>query len=234
MIFYGILFTVISLLLGYTAFSTRGASLLLLWPAANFLVLGIAYFFCWPAIFGKRRDGTMTPLNVLLMLPYLFFCWLVWGITRIVSREDCSNEIVPGLHVGRRPLAHDVPREVTLVVDLTAEFPETPEVMKGREYLVIPTLDGTPPHTMAFSEAAASVSAWNSPVYIHCAEGHGRAATFAAAVLLTRGIACDIESALEMLKEARPAVRLKPRQRKLLQSYWKRNQSRVNNAPAHQ
>ncbi len=176
----------------------------------------------------------MTLLNVLMMLPYLFLCWLVWGITRIVSREDCSNEIVPGLHVGRRPLAHEVPGEVTLVVDLTAEFPEIKEVMKGREYLVIPTLDGTPPHTVAFSEAAAYVSAWKSPVYIHCAEGHGRAATFAAAVLLTRGLAGNVENALEILKKARPAVRLKPRQRKLLQSYWERNQGHVNGAPAQQ
>jgi protein-tyrosine phosphatase len=46
------------------------------------------------------------------------------------------------------------------------------------------------------------------PVYVHCAQGHGRSATFAAAWLLAAGSAKDARDAVEKLRSKRPLVRL--------------------------
>ena len=43
-------------------------------------------------------------------------------------------------------------------------------------------------------------------VYLHCEEGRGRAPTVAAAVLMARGIARDVDTALELVVKARPVA----------------------------
>src|SRR5262249_16782490 len=110
----------------------------------------------------------------------------------------------------------ELPPGVVLVVDLTAEFPVARGVALGRDYVALPTLDGTAPQEQAFRAALTTIVASPGPVYLHCAMGHGRSATLAAAVLLTRGLASDVAQAEKMLRGVRPGVRLKPVQRELL------------------
>jgi len=101
-------------------------------------------------------------------------------------------------------------------VDLTAEF-VAPRLVRTRDsYLCLPTLDNSVPEEESFVELVHKIARWPGGVYVHCASGHGRSATVAAAVLIARGLAADGKTAEEMLKEARPGIRLSPGQRRLL------------------
>jgi protein-tyrosine phosphatase len=135
---------------------------------------------------------------------------------RLFSREPCCHEVAPGLWLGRRPLRREVPADVVLVVDLTAEFFAARGVRAGREYLALPTLDGTAPDEAALRAAVARLADHPGPVYLHCAAGHGRSALLAAALLLARGLAADHHQAEARLRQVRPRVRLTRRQRQLL------------------
>jgi protein-tyrosine phosphatase len=62
------------------------------------------------------------------------------------------------------------------------------------------------------------VAAVDCPVYVHCAHGYGRAAMLAAAVLIARGHAANLDEAERLLKRARPKIHLARRQRRLVAS----------------
>lgn len=65
-------------------------------------------------------------------------------------------------------------------------------------------------------ELVRKVARWQGGVYIHCASGHGRSATVAAAVLMVRGLAADAKAAENLMKRVRPGIRLSLGQRRLL------------------
>ena len=144
----------------------------------------------------------------LLLLPYLLAAWAVWHVARIVGREDCCNEVAPGLFVGRRPLAGELPSQVSLVVDLAAEFIECRAVRTACRYISAPVLDTGVMDEGAFLALVQEVAQWPGPVYIHCAQGHGRTGTFAAAVLLAKGHCDSVEAAVGQLRAARPRLAL--------------------------
>jgi protein-tyrosine phosphatase len=60
----------------------------------------------------------------------------------------------------------------------------------------------------AFVVLVQEVAQWPEPVYIHCAQGHGRTGTFAAAVLLAKGHGDSVEAAVGQLRAARPRLAL--------------------------
>jgi protein-tyrosine phosphatase len=213
---YAVFFTLLGLLVMAIAMLSGGWTLVLLWPAVTLLTLGGAYGGVGPGLLGKRPDGQLAPWAVLLLMPYLVVNWVVWHLYRLLAREPCSHEIVPGLWLGRRAFAHELPAGVELVVDMTAEFAAPRDLGVGRVYHCLPTLDGTAPDEAHFRAAVEKVTARSSPVYIFCAQGHGRSATVAAAVLVRRGLAADAVEAEEMLRQLRPGVRLTRTQRRLL------------------
>jgi protein-tyrosine phosphatase len=206
---FGAYLVIIGILIG-------GAGWLLLWPGGSLLVVAAAYAGVGPSVFGKRSDGTMAWWAVALLLPYLGLTWVVWHLHRLLSKEDCCNEIAPGIWVGRRAFANELPANVGLVVDLTAEFFEPAGVVSRGSYLCLPTLDASVPRAKSFEELVQKIAAWEGSVYIHCAFGHSRSATVAAAVLITRGLARDAAQAQSLLKKARPRTGLNRVQRKLL------------------
>src|SRR5690349_15013055 len=127
---YGPLFLLLGGSLAALAALSGGAGWLLLWPALSFGLVGVAYLRKNPGALGKRADGTLAAGNTVLLAPYLALAWAIHRIERAVSREDPSNEVAPGLWVGRRPLAHEIPREVRIIVDLTAELPASAAVRR--------------------------------------------------------------------------------------------------------
>jgi protein-tyrosine phosphatase len=180
------------------------------------LALGAAYAGLGPRILGKRPDGRLAPAAVVLLLPYLLATWVVWHLYRLVSPEPCYHEVAPGLWLGRRAFARELPPGVGLVIDMTAEFAAPRGVRVGREYHSLPTLDTAAPDEAQLRAAVEKVVAWPAPVYVHCAQGHGRSALLAAAVLVRRELAADARQAEEMLRRVRPGVRLTRSQRKVL------------------
>lgn len=186
-----------------------------LWPAASALWLSLAYFTKRPRMVGKQTDGAVAWWAWILMLPYLVFAELVWRGQKALAREDAWNEVAPGLFLGRRIFAHELPADVTAVVDLTAEFAEPAALRRLPGYRNLPTLDATAPDAgqmLALVDRLASTPR----LFVHCASGHGRSATVAAALLLRRGLAASVDEAIEMLRQKRPSVAPKGVQRRLL------------------
>ena len=205
---YGILFLILGCILGIQAATLGGFHWTLAWPGLSVAVVGTAYLGLGPGVFGKRPDGTMAWYALAILLPYLLLAWLTWHIARLASREECCNEVVPGLFIGRRPLADEVPKAVTLVVDLTSEFSEVQPVRAGRQYVAFPMLDTGVPSEGDFECLVRQVAEWPGPVYIHCAQGHGRTGLVAAAVMVAKGQAATEEEAVAVLTRARPRLAL--------------------------
>lgn len=57
-------------------------------------------------------------------------------------------------------------------------------------------------------------------IMVHCAHGHGRSAALLCAILLATGEASSVGHAEQILKAVRPRVRLNPRQKAALASWW--------------
>lgn len=216
---YAIVWFCVAATLGTHAAQSRGSGWFLLWPALSCFLVGIAYAGIGSAIFGKRPDGRISSLHVIVMLPFLLFTWIVWHLTRCIEQTDAWNEVTPNLLIGRRVLPYELPQSVDLVVDLTAEFMEPLGVRTQADYRSLPTLDAMIPSLSQFTKLVHEVADHPGTTYIHCAQGSGRTGTFAAAVLLARGIARDSTDAIQRVRTARPGVRLKPGQRRFLSRF---------------
>jgi protein-tyrosine phosphatase len=222
---YVVVFGLVGCYLGVTAALVGGWAWLLAYPAASFLALAVAYAGAGPSLFGKRPDGRLAWWSYLLLGPVLSLLWAVWYLQKSLSAEPASHEVAPGVWVGRRPSARDLPTGVAHVVDPTAEFPAARGVVAGYAYRSLPTLDGVAPDDAGFRALAEFVAGLDAPVYLHCAMGHGRSATLAASVLILRGLAPDVRTAEEALRRARPGVRLTPAQRRLLRCVHENTQA---------
>ncbi|WP_437966577.1 dual specificity protein phosphatase family protein [Sorangium sp. So ce260] len=212
---YGILFIALSASIAALAVVAGGAALVLLWAALSFFLVGAAYLSRRPALLGKQPDGTLASWALVLLGPYFLLAWAIWRAERLLRRADCANEVAPGLWVGRRPFAHELPAGVRLVVDLTAELPAAPAIRRHPGYVCVPVLDGTGPELAALRELLRRLRDEDG-VYVHCASGHGRSATLATALLLDRGPAARVEEVEAQLRQRRPGIRLSAAQRELL------------------
>lgn len=214
---YAIIFGILGVYLIVLSYGLEGAGWLLLWPGFSLVSVAVAYAGLGPSVYGKRSNGRMAWWALLLLLPYLLLTWLVWHIQRRMSKEPCCHEVAPHLWIGRRAFEAELPPDVSLIVDLTAEFPERSRVRAGRSYLCLPILDGLVPGEQELRQLVDKTATWSGSVYIHCALGHGRSALVAAAVLVKRELAADAKQAEAMLCQVRRAIYLKPVQRRLLE-----------------
>ena len=185
------------------------------WCVLSMLLCGLSYAYFGVHILNKSQEGNFPFLSLVANAPWR------WEYTAVVAfeslrRTPASNEIRPGLWLGRYPMKGDLPEGVKLVVDLTAVLPKPKVVSENMDYLCLPTLDGYAPEAGPFLELVEKVARYEDPVLIHCARGRGRSATFMAAVLVKRGLASDVEQANAMMQEARPCVRLHRQQLELL------------------
>src|SRR5262245_17618768 len=213
---YAAAFAIMSMCLVFVAFSLDGVYRLALWPGVSFLIVALAYAKLGPRVLGKKPDGSLGWLALVLLLPYFLLTWGLWHLLRMVHREDCCNEVAPGLWLGRRALPREIPEDVDLVIDLTAEFFEPRSITKQRTYVSLPVLDASVPDLATFASAVESIAVWPGKVYIQCASGHGRSATLMAAVLIRKGLVGSVDEALRHIKRTRPGIAVEKRQRSLL------------------
>jgi protein-tyrosine phosphatase len=216
---YGILFATVGIAFLLQALMHGGPWWALVWPGVSFGIAASAYIGIGPRVFGKNADGTMAWYTVVTLLPYLLLTWLLWHLVRATTSEDCYNEVAPGLLVGRRPLGGEVPKQVKTIVDLTAEFIECRAVRHGREYISFPMLDTGTSGNDVFNDIVNRVAESSETVYIHCALGHGRTGTLAAAVLVVRGKAATTDEAISQLREVRPRLELSRKQVKFVRRF---------------
>src|SRR3954470_4716836 len=141
---------------------------ILLWPAVVLLAVAIVYLAGTPGALGKRPDGTLAWWAWLAWAPLFGYMRLMHELARALTNEPVANEVAPGVWVGRRPRAHELPPGIAIVIDLCAELAEADGVAAGRTYLAIPALDATAPTPAQIARAVDAVLAASGAAFIHC------------------------------------------------------------------
>lgn len=214
---FGLIQIALGVALLATAALLGGWAWLLAWPGWSVLVVGAAYLGIGPRVFGKRPDGRLAALHVALLFPYYAVAWTLWQLKSRLRDERPFDEVAPGILVGRRPLGDaEMPAGAKVVVDLTSEFPRSPSTRAVARYECVPTLDTDAPDLAAFRALLDRLADDEGPVFVHCAMGHGRSATVAAALMIRRGYAADPDEAIRRMTVARPLVHLHGVQRAAL------------------
>ena len=208
---YGILFSIVSVLLIVASIMHGGWYFLCLWPAISFGIVAVGYLFAGPRVYGKTDAGILSSLTTILLLPYLLYLWGVWYAVRIVKTESAYDQLTGNIYIGRRLLAREFPEFIDHVIDLTCEFTE-PKPLRNADYHSMQILDGFVPDSQQFKAWIAKAATLDGKIYIHCAEGHGRTGLFAAALLVHLGHSQSVDDALQFVKSKRPLVRLGSRQ----------------------
>jgi protein-tyrosine phosphatase len=211
--FHAIVFMSVSVGCSHLAITHQGWAWLLTWPASSFALLALAYLSGQPRVLGKKKTGGFVRWLFVVMLPFHVLTGTVWRLACRLTRERSFDELTPGVLVGRRLLPREMPPEVRSIVDLTAEFRVTPTTSQ-QTLLSVPILDGMaiPAHDLA--ALAKRISGMPEPIYIHCAQGHGRTGMVAAALLLHRGLADTADGAIRRAQQARPGIGLSIGQRR--------------------
>lgn len=215
---FAILFPLVAIGLCLITRNNGGWTWLLLWPALSFALVGLAYTLGSPRLFGKRANGKLFWWSTLLLFPYLIYAWLLWHLVRLFHRlhstEPYASQIAPRVWLSRRILRREIPQGVTCIVDMTCEFPAARGLVQQiPHYLALPTLDygvPSPRDAMVVIQALRSIE---GGILVHCAQGHGRSAIFAAALLVEMGVAKDGLEAMAVVKRGRPNARMTRKQK---------------------
>lgn len=214
---YGILFSIVSVLLTVASVLYGGWYSLCLWPAVSFGMVAAGYLFAGPRVYGKSESGILSFFSVILLLPFLVYLWCVWYGVRLVKTESAYNQLTDNIYIGRRLLAREFPEFIDHVIDLTCEFTE-PKPLRNADYHAMQILDGYVPNSQQFKTWIAKAATLDGKIYIHCAEGHARTGLFAAALLVRLGYSQSAEDALKLVNSKRPQVRLGSHQLQALTS----------------
>ena len=204
----------------------------------------IAFLYAQPShtepglLLGKHlHTGQLSPASLGLFGGYILaaYCWWwlrhsfpVRRLSALLIRkhrgqmERAHDRIIERIYLGRRCAARELPANLTFLVDLTAEFPRIP-VPPSVEYRCLPTLDAMSPPAEVFLQLVdEAVQVYRSDpsavIFVHCANGHGRSASFVAAMLIKLGLASSIDAAEQLLQQHRPTVKLHGAQRVFLSS----------------
>lgn len=214
----GLRYALATLFLLAVALYVGGTALWLLWPGAALALVALAYLVFGAATFQKRADGSLSDAARWLLAPYLLGAKLnarLW--TRKLNVADC---IQPGILLGRVPNAAELQElNVASIIDLSAELPCAPG---KRNYTNIPMLDLVPPSAAQIEQAVAAIEAARpaGTLLVCCALGFSRSALAVAAWLLASGRADSIQTALALIRAARPAIVLGPPQEAALLAWW--------------
>jgi hypothetical protein len=140
--------------------------------------------------------------------------WAADHIVRIVTGAPIRrvSQITPYLHVGgqyrRRGWKRLAARGITSVVNLRIEFDDEEAGISPPLYLFLPTIDDDAPTLEQLDAGARFITEQVSDgggAYVHCGSGVGRAATMAAAYLISTGLTAD--EAWKRIRDIRPFIR---------------------------
>jgi protein tyrosine phosphatase (PTP) superfamily phosphohydrolase (DUF442 family) len=140
--------------------------------------------------------------------------WAADHAVRIISGANIRrvSQITPHLHVGgqyrRRGWLRLEARGVTAVVNMRIEFDDNDAGVAPPRYLHLPVLDDHAPTLEQLQSGIGFIAdeiARGGAVYVHCGSGIGRAATMAAAYLISTGL--SQEEAWAQIRAVRPFIR---------------------------
>ena len=185
---------------------------ILLWPGAALALTTAGYWGVGPSIY-RKMDRRLPLVTRLLFAPVI----VGQRLSLRFYRRECAawNVITPNLWIGallnQTEGAEARRHGVSAVLDLTAEFSETPE-LRSVVYRNIPVLDLTAPTLEQLNEALAFIAEHTAHglVLIHCKIGYSRSAAVAGAYLLATGRAATVCEAIAQIRRARPTIRIRP------------------------
>ncbi len=140
--------------------------------------------------------------------------WIADHAVRIVTGAPLRgvSEITSQLHIGgqyrQRGWGKLRARGITAVVNMRMEFDDRVTGIAPARYLHLPTIDDKAPTLDQLRAGTAFITqeiAQGGGVYIHCGSGVGRAATLAAAYLISTGMTSG--QAWLYIQEVRPFIR---------------------------
>ncbi len=168
------------------------------------------------------RESTLTLAKFVRLLHFRLFrqgfritlLWLVnmlvRGITGYPHRS--TSEIMPQLFVGgqysRQGWSKMSSWGITSVVNMRKEFDDQTKGIAPARYLHLPTIDDDAPSLDQLQVGVDFIREEldsGGIVYVHCGAGVGRAATMAAAYLVSTGL--DVEEAWHHIRTVRPFIR---------------------------
>jgi predicted protein tyrosine phosphatase len=185
---------------------------LLFWPAIALSIVAAGHFGLGPGIF--RKSNGKLPLSARFALgPVL----LGQELSLLYYRRKCRrwDEVVPGVLIGRkldeREAEEAIRSGVTAVLDLTSEFSEAKAFLAAR-YLNIPILDLTAPTQEQLRQVADFIEKnhESGKVYVHCKIGYSRSGGAVGTYLLASGRATSAARAIEILRQARLSIIIRP------------------------
>ena len=216
-------YAVVFILFGLTCafYAATSQVLAVRFIAASFAIafsgVGLAFAFIGHRAFLKKSNGQLSLLSYVLYWPYHLLNWLSLLGFRRGGKENAYDKIDENVYLGCRLSQSDKQDIEKLgiksVLDLTCEFSEIP-ALRQLSYRCIPVLDTRAPSSESLKAGAEWIKAESAkgPVYVHCALGHGRSATFVAAYLLLSGKARTPQEAIDKIKVLRPRIGLHPEQ----------------------
>jgi predicted protein tyrosine phosphatase len=145
--------------------------------------------------------------------------WAADHAVRIVTGAPLRrvSQITPQLHVGgqyrRRGWPRMEARGITAVVNMRVEFDDREAGIAPPRYLHLRVVDDQAPTSEQLQTGTAFIAeelARKGAVYIHCGSGIGRAATMAAAYLISTGR--TEQDAWTLIRATRPFIRPTPTQ----------------------
>lgn len=140
--------------------------------------------------------------------------WAADHAVRIITGAPIRrvSQITPQLHVGgqyrKRGWPRLAARGITAVVNMRIEFDDKEVGIAPPNYLYLPVVDDQAPSLEQLAVGAEFIRAegvQDGSVYVHCGSGIGRAATMAAAYLISTGLAKD--EAWAKIRAVRPFIR---------------------------
>ena len=164
--------------------------------------------------------------------------WIVDHAVRIITGAPIqrTSQITTQLHVGgqyrRRGWPILTSRGITAVVNMRLEFDDNHAGIAPKHYLYLPTVDDEAPTLEQLHTGVTYITDQlnrGGSVYVHCGSGVGRAATMAAAYLISTGLRPD--QAWARIRETRPFIRPTAVQVAQIERFVACEEKRVKNNP---
>jgi hypothetical protein len=149
------------------AYQSGMGAWILIWSGLSFNWVALAYGLNRPKMLGKLSTGDISLPHWPIVFPFTALNWFLWWLRAVLSREPVCHEILPGLYLGRRTRMRELLPDITTIVDMTAELPETSGITIGRNYFCAPTLDGTPVSPSDIKRLIGHITEAEAGIYIH-------------------------------------------------------------------
>ncbi len=196
--------------------------IVLFWFSLSYPILGLIYFINKPKLFYKSKNsGKLSIISNLAILPYFLIIYSIWFFKYKFSKENKYDFFFENYYIGKKLIYKDLPNDIEIVVDLTAELNEDYSIIQNKKYISFPILDASIPDEVDFYLFIKEVSKLRSNIYIHCAEGHGRTALVAIILYLIRNKKQSVEEAFEFIKGKRRKIKLNKEQESFLNKFVK-------------